>query len=272
MSTRQSNSEVFISSHTNARIKHIIRLKDRRYRDRYNETVIEGFRELQHALISGHKIKIVLFCPHFFLGENEESLITKAGIDGTMLIKTSPDVFAKISYRDRPDGLIGVGDRVGISLSELTLRSEKPLLLVAESIEKPGNLGSMLRSADGAHLDAVIVCDPKTDLNNPNVVRASIGTLFRMPVVQSSRQAAIDFLRHKKIKWVATSPKSKKLYWDVDYSGPVAIVVGSEQYGLNDQWLAAAESVRIPMLGSADSLNVATAASLLIYEAIRQRK
>ena len=129
-----------------------------------------------------------------------------------------------------------------------------------------------MRSADGAGLDAIIVCDPKTDINNPGVVRASIGTLFKIPVVESSCQALCDFLREKGIKWIASSPKSSKLYWQADFRDPVAIVVGSEQYGLDDHWLEAGEPVRIPMLGSADSLNVATAASLLVYEAIRQRQ
>ena len=272
MDISQIIPDLFISSPTNPRIKHVVRLRDRRYRDRNNETIIEGFRELKQALHSGHKIKIVFYCIPFFLGENEDALLGEAVKGGVLLIETSRDVFEKLSYRDRPDGLLGVGKKVNLPLSNLTFRSNNPLLLIAESIEKPGNLGSILRSADGAGLDAVIVCDPKTDINNPNVVRASIGTLFKIPVVESSCQALCDFLREKGIKWIASSPKSSKLYWQADFRDPVAIVVGSEQYGLDDYWLEAGEPVRIPMLGSADSLNVATAASLLVYEAIRQRQ
>ena len=272
MSMSQIVPDIFISSLANTRIKHVVRLRERRYRDCSNETIIEGFRELTQALRGGHKLNVVFYCPPFFLGENEESLLARAAKDNVLLIETSQSVFEKISYRDRPDGLLGVGHKVGATLSQLILRSDNPLILVTESIEKPGNLGSILRSADGAGLDAVIVCDPKTDINNPNVVRASIGTLFRIPVIESSRQALFSFLQDNAIKWIASSPTSRRMYWEADYCPPVAIVVGSEQYGLDDRWLEDGESVRIPMYGSADSLNVATAASLLIYEAIRQRQ
>ena len=272
MNISQIVPDVFISSPVNPRIKHVVRLRERRYRDRNNETIIEGFRELTQALRGGHLVKVVYFCPPFFLGENEGDLLRKAVESGVLLIETSKDVFEKISYRDRPDGILGVGDQVGIPLSKLIIQSDNPIFLIAESIEKPGNLGSILRSADGAGLDAVIVCDPKTDINNPNVVRASIGTVFRIPVIETSSQVLVSFLRENGIKWIASSPKSNRLYWEADYRAPVAIVVGSEQYGLHDSWLDDGKSVRIPMLGTADSLNVATAASLLVYEAIRQRQ
>ena len=265
-------SDIIISSLTNAQVKHVVRLRDRRCRDRCQQTIIEGFRELTQALAAGHPITALFFCPDFFLGDNEEDLLNEAVKQGSRLTETTHHVFEKISYRDRPDGLLGLGASISSSLSEINFRNAHPLLLVAEAIEKPGNLGSILRSADGACVDAVIVCDPKTDINNPNVVRASVGTLFRIPVIQTTREMTLAYLRDREIHRVATSPTSKQLYWNADFSRPVAIIVGSEQYGLDDQWLRDGEQVRIPMLGKADSLNVATAASLLIYEAIRQRQ
>ena len=268
----QLTPETFISSLTNAKIKRTVRLRDRRYRDQQGQTIIEGFRELKQALHGEHPLMDLFFCPHFFLGNNEEALLRDYEKRGTKLIETSEAVFEKISYRDRPDGLLGIGGKIGVPLSTIEFRNAKPFILVAEAIEKPGNLGSMLRSADGVNLDAVIVCEPKTDINNPNVVRASVGTLFRVPIVQTSREATMTFLRHHGIQWVATSPKSGKTYWQVDFNKPIAIVVGSEQYGLDNHWFQHGESVRIPMLGSADSLNVATSASLLLYEAVHQRQ
>jgi TrmH family RNA methyltransferase len=145
-------------------------------------------------------------------------------------------------------------------------------VVVAEAIEKPGNLGTILRSSDGAGVDAVIVCDRCTDINNPNVVRSSVGTLFTMPVVEASTADTLTWLRTRGIRVVATTPHTDCLYSDADLAGPVAIVVGTEQYGLTETWLAQADvEVRIPMLGTADSLNVASATTILLYEARRQR-
>jgi TrmH family RNA methyltransferase len=147
-----------------------------------------------------------------------------------------------------------------------------PLLVVAEAIEKPGNLGTILRSADAAGAHAVIVCDRCTDINNPNVVRASIGTLFSLPVVEAAGDEALDWLAGRSIRTVAASPHAAALYTEADLAGGVAIVLGTEQYGLSERWMRRADlTVRIPMLGQADSLNVASAATLLLYEAVRQR-
>ncbi|MFI5334436.1 MAG: RNA methyltransferase [Chlamydiales bacterium] len=153
------------------------------------------------------------------------------------------------------------------------LKNEHPFFLVAEAIEKPGNLGSMLRSADAVGVDGVIVCDRCTDIYNPNVVRASVGTLFTQPVVEAAGGETLFFLREKKVKIIAATPSAKQEYTRVDLTGPVAIVVGTEQVGLTDPWLHASDvQVRIPMCGTADSLNVATAATLLLYEVLRQRR
>jgi TrmH family RNA methyltransferase len=176
-----------------------------------------------------------------------------------------------MSYRDRPDGLIAVAPRVQHALGAIPSR-QPGLFVVAESIEKPGNLGTILRSADAAGVDAVIVCDRCTDINNPNVVRASIGALFALPVVEVSSAEAMAWLKNRGVKIVAASPHATDLYSDADLSGEVAFVVGTEQYGLSETWMTGADlTVRIPMRGQADSLNVAAATTILLFEAVRQR-
>jgi TrmH family RNA methyltransferase len=176
-----------------------------------------------------------------------------------------------MAYRDRPDGLLGLSPQIGAGLSTLAL-PENPLLLVAESIEKPGNVGTMLRSADGAGVDAVIVCDRCTDINNPNVVRASVGTLFSRPVLEAGSADTRAWLKNKGIQIVATTPDANLLYTEADLTKPTAVVVGAEQYGLHEDWLKEADcKVAIPMRGQCDSLNVAVAATILLYEAVRQR-
>jgi TrmH family RNA methyltransferase len=180
-------------------------------------------------------------------------------------------VFEKLSYRDRPDGLLAIAPQLRRALGDLDLGAA-PLLVVAEAIEKPGNLGTILRSADAAGVDAVIVCDRCTDVNNPNVVRASIGTLFSVPVAEATSAEAFEALRARGIQIVAATPHAERLYSDVDMTRGTAIVVGAEQYGLSDTWMRQADAaVQIPMLGQADSLNVAAATTILLYEAARQR-
>ncbi len=261
-----------ITSSQNPKVRHAARLRDRRYRDRHNESLVEGYRELRLALDSRHPVSHVFYCPALFLGENNDALLDNARLAGARLIETTPAVFAKISYRDRPDGFIGVAGRIGGLLDDLDFDTQAPVLLVAESIEKPGNLGAMLRSADGAAVDAVIVCDRQTDINNPNVIRASVGTIFAMPVVEASTAATISFLKAHAISAVIATPAGETPFWSADYTLPTAIVVGSEQYGVSDAWLdAAGTAVSIPMQGAAESLNVATATSILLYETVRQR-
>ena len=201
--------------------------------------------------------------------ENEQALI--AQIQGEK-IECSQDVFAKISYRDRPDGLLGIAKQRHLTLQDLSLRAI-PFLLIAERIEKPGNLGTILRSADAAGVDAVIVCDPTTDIHNPNVVRSSIGTLFTLPVIETSSEAALPFLKTHRIALVAATPQASIEFTQADLTVPLAIAVGTEQYGLTQHWMKEADlSLRIPMFGVADSLNVASATTLLLYEVVRQRR
>ena len=261
-----------ISSVQNPKVKHALQLRERRNRDKYQETLIEGFRELQKAVINGFYPKIIFYCPPFFLGTNESKLLKESQGKGTQLLETSEKVFSRLSYRDRPDGILGVSERIGVPLSKIKLKGENPLILIAEGIEKPGNLGAMVRSADGVGIDGVIVCDPKTEINNPNVIRASVGTIFTIPISEADTTETLTFLANNQFEIIVASPKSSTSFWDVDLCLPTAIVVGSEQYGLSEKWLRAGTKVQIPMRGKADSLNVSAAATLLLYEALRQRR
>jgi len=255
-----------LASKANPKIKELMALRERRDRDRTGRFLIEGYRELLRAVEAKTTIDSIFFCPELFLGSNEPALLKASG---ARLYRCEEGLFRHISYRDRPDGLIGVAPHLQRGFERL---HNPTLLLVAEHVEKPGNLGTLLRSADGAGADGVVVCDRCTDLHNPNVVRASVGTLFTVPVVEATGESALQWLRENKIRIVAASDKAQQIYTQVDLTGPVAFIVGTEQLGLTPLWMESADiHVRIPMLGRADSLNVATAASLLLYEAVRQR-
>jgi TrmH family RNA methyltransferase len=261
-----------ITSLSNPKIKDIVRLRQRSHRDDADALLIEGYRELKRALDNNYTPKQIVTCAELFMGSHEQLLIDRCMERGAMHITCTVPVFKKISARDRPDGLIATGPQIRTSLSELSL-PPNALVVVTEGIEKPGNLGTILRSADSAGADAVIVCDHKTDIQNPNVVRASIGTLFALPVVEADTEEAISFLVKNKFLILASTPHAERLHVDCDLAGNTAIVVGAEQYGLSGAWLNSPDIVtaRIPMLGQSDSLNVASAATILLYEAVRQR-
>ena len=264
-------AETVITSSSNARIKRLMRLRDRAERDRSGLVLVEGFREILRAADAGIALKELYYCGDLFLGEHEEVLINRVKSGGAALFPVAEAPFRKASYRDRPDGLIATAARVGRQLSGLTV-SQTPLLVIAQSIEKPGNLGAILRSADASGADAVLVCDGATDVNNPNVVRASTGALFTIPVVETSTAEALAWLRTRGIGIVAASPHAATCYTDADFTKPVAVAVGAEQYGLKDDLLEAADvRVKIPMAGTADSLNASVAATVLLFEAARQR-
>lgn len=260
-----------ISSLQNERVKQVVKLRDRGTRDETGLMLIEGYRETKRALDNDARPAAFFFCRPLFLGTNEDALLARAAEAGADLFDCTEPVFRKISYRDRPDGLLAVAPAVRRTLDDLHLPPD-PLLLVMEQVEKPGNLGTMLRSADAAGVHAVIVCDRCTDVFNPNAVRASIGTIFTVPVVEAASGEAIDWLRARGIRILAATPSADRLHTECDLVRGVAIAVGSEQYGLTGRWMEGAdERVRIPMLGQCDSLNVAAAATILVYEAVRQR-
>jgi RNA methyltransferase, TrmH family len=260
-----------ITSLTNTRVKNVVKLRQRSHRDALGQMLIEGFREITRALENGHPLDEFFYCEALFQGENNAALLERAESAGARLVSCTAPVFKKMSYRDRPDGLLAIAPQVRHELSDLSLE-KAPFIVIAEAIEKPGNLGTILRSSDAAGVDAVIVCDRCTDINNPNVVRASIGTLFSLPVVETTGAEALAWLRANDIQTVATTPHTDTLYNDADLTRGVAVIVGTEQYGLSEAWLDAADiKVRIPMLGQADSLNVASATTILLYEVVRQR-
>jgi len=260
-----------ITSLQNPRVKQLVRLRERRERDAAGLFLIEGYREVRRALEKAVRLKELYFAPDWFLGENEPALLEQARQAGAQLFELSEEAFAKCSYRDRPDGLLAVAPQWKRELAGLAPRTP-PFFLVVESIEKPGNLGTILRSADAAGVDAVIVCDPVTDIFNPNVVRSSTGVLFSVPVVVADSPTVHAWLIEKGVRIVATTPDTPDLYTQTDLRGPLAIVMGSEQYGLSEFWLKNSHArVRIPMAGQADSLNVAMATIITLFEAVRQR-
>ncbi|HVU36179.1 MAG TPA: RNA methyltransferase [Opitutaceae bacterium] len=260
-----------ISSLQNPRVKQLVKLRDRRPRDEAGVFLVEGYREIRRALEKQVPLRELYFSPDWYLGENEPALLAEAEAGGAVLIELSKDAFSKVAYRERPDGLLAVAPQWKRSLSDLTL-PDAPFLLVVEAIEKPGNLGTILRSADAAGCHAVIVCDPVTDIFNPNVVRASTGVLFSVPLVVDDSERVFAWLREKRVRMIATTPAATTLYTAADLRGPLAVVMGSEQYGLSEFWLRHADlPVRIPMAGQADSLNVAMATIITLFEAVRQR-
>jgi TrmH family RNA methyltransferase len=260
-----------ITSLQNPRVKQLVRLRERRDRDEAGLFLIEGYRETRRALEKGVQPREFYFSPDWFLGENEPALLEQARAAGAQLFELSKEAFAKVAYRERPDGLLAVAPQWKRTLDNLNLRPA-PFLLVVESIEKPGNLGTILRSADAAGCDAVIVCDPVTDIFNPNVVRASTGVLFSVPVVVSDSSTVHAWLKSRGIRTAATTPHTTNLYTQTELRGPLAIIMGSEQYGLSEFWMKGADVlVRIPMAGQADSLNVAMATIITLFEAVRQR-
>ena len=260
-----------LTSLSNPRVKHVVKLRRRSHRDEDGLMLIEGYRELRRAVDNAVALSEVFFCPELYQGSNEPTLLAEAANAGATLTQCNADVFRKMAYRDRPEGLLAVAPQIHRGLDTLTAKPDA-FYIVAEAIEKPGNLGTILRSADATGVDALIVCDRCTDIHNPNVVRASIGTMFCVPVIEASTDEAIAWLRQNQITMVAATPHTDALYTDTDLTGPVAIVVGTEKVGLSDAWLeASACPVRIPMLGQCDSLNVASATSLLLYEVVRQR-
>jgi len=267
-----SGTDRDITSLQNPRVKNVVKLRLRADRDEQGILIVEGYRELKRALENNRRPVSLFYCRDFFLGKNEPALINQCRNAGAEILSCSRTVFAKMAYRERPEGLLALVPQVKYDLAGLKLPAA-PLLVVAEAIEKPGNLGTILRSADAAGADAVIVCDRCTDINNPNVVRASIGAIFTVPVVETSSTEAINWLHEKKIKILAASPHAKLAYTQADLRRGMAIVVGTEQYGLSEQWMKAADlQVCIPMRGQLDSLNVAAATTILLFEAARQRE
>ncbi|HEY3629642.1 MAG TPA: RNA methyltransferase [Jatrophihabitantaceae bacterium] len=255
-----------ITSTANPRVKQLLALRRRRSREQTGQTLVEGFEELSLAVRAGVRPLALYYCPELSDPARLEFLDQVPG----EAIRVSRAVFERVAYRESPDGWLAVVPALPDDLDALSPGPD-PLLLVCEGVEKPGNLGAMLRTADAAGMNAVIAAGPVTDWGNPNLIRASKGTVFSVPVASAGVDEVLAWLADRATV-VATTPDAEQLLTEVDLTGPVAIAVGSEKYGLSDRFLAAATvRARIPMFGRADSLNVATSAAIAGYEAVRQR-
>ena len=256
--------ENIITSVQNARIKHVVALQQKSsLRREEGLFVVEGQREIEHCIACGYEIVEVF---------------TVDGLrftDDYPATRVSPQVYEKMAYRGSTEGIIAVAKCKDHSISSINYKLStinSPLVVVLESVEKPGNLGAILRTAEAAGVDAVIVCDPLTDLYNPNLIRASIGGVFSVPVAVCNSKECIAFLKEHKIRILTAQLQDSYDYYDYDMQGATAIVMGTESTGLTDQWREAADAhIRIPMLGRLDSLNVSVSAAILMYEAVRQR-
>lgn len=259
-----------ITSPANARVKHLLSLRRRRARDQAGVTLVEGYEELSLALSAGVVPRALYHCPELAAPGTAE-LARLARGQGAEVIQVTPQVFARIAYRESPDGWLAVVPAIRAGLADLP-PAGLPLVLICAGVEKPGNLGAILRTADAAGVTAVIAADPVTDWGNPNVIRASKGTVFTVPVASATSAGALNWTAAHGLALVAATPAAHDLPASADLTGPAAIAVGSEKHGLPPDWLARADmTVRIPMFGYADSLNVATSAAILAYEAVRQR-
>ncbi len=255
-----------ITSLQNPKIKQIIKLKKARERKKNNLIIIEGRHEINMALTGGVNIVELYKCKDFPSDEN-----FKVNVEERKIIKVSKEVFNKISMRDNPDGFLALAKRQELELDKIKL-SKNPLIVILESVEKPGNLGAVIRTADAAGVDAIILCDSKTDIYNPNVIRASLGAVFTKQVVECATAEAQAWLRKNNIKSLATTPDTNQLYTEADYSGPSAVVTGAEHEGLSKEWLENADQkIKIPMKGSIDSLNASASAAVVVFEVVRQR-
>ena len=260
-----------LASPSNPRIKAAAALRERRERDATGLTLVDGARELRRALDSGVEVVEAFLCEPLLAGEDARAALDALRARGVALTSTSEAAFAKLAFGDRAEGLVAVVRAPSLALDDLRLTAE-PLIVVIEGVEKPGNIGAVLRSADGAGVDAVIAASPRTDLANPNAIRASAGTIFAVPMAAAPTDEVLAWLRGRGVRVMAARVDAGRAYTDTDLTGSIAIVVGSEAEGLSDAWLAPdVEPLHLPMLGIADSLNVSVSAAVLVYEARRQR-
>ena len=262
-----------ISSIQNPLIKEIIRLQEKsRIRKQKELFVVEGFREITLAIKGGYLLKTILYCDEIISFDKVDALV-KSSRQNIELIEIPKLVYQKISHRKTTEGILSIINFKELSLNDLQL-SNNPLILVAEAPEKPGNLGALLRTADAAKLDAVILANPKTDLYNPNIIRSSVGCVFTNSIAMGSTTEIIEYLTNKNIQiYAAVLDEKSEVYDKIDFNLPSAIVVGTEATGLSDEWLVhATKNIIIPMEGEIDSLNVSVSAAIVIFEAKRQRK
>jgi TrmH family RNA methyltransferase len=260
-----------ISSPANPRVKAAVRLRDRREREETGLTLVDGGRELLRALAQSVEVDHAFVCSELVVGADASAALDALQRVGASLIEVSPAVLAKVAFGDRSDGLVAVIRTPSVALEGLA-PGLHPLIVVVESLEKPGNLGAIMRTADAVGASAVIAADPRTDVFNPNAIRASVGTIFSVPLAVATAAQVLSWLVGNGVTAMAARVDAPQAYDDVDLGGPIAIVLGSEAGGLTSTWNdPRVRPVRIPMLGAADSLNVSVAAAILLFEARRQR-
>jgi RNA methyltransferase, TrmH family len=264
-------SRPFITSSSNPRLKAIRRLRRAARRNGASLFVVDGYRQLACALDARARVRELYVAPELYLGEQDGSLVSLAEQRGAQVVELSASGFASISGDVRPDGIVAVVERWPMTLERLQLGAN-PLLLVAEGVERPGNLGTIVRAACAAGADALVACECGTDTFHPDVVRGSVGTLFRLRLARTNTASAMVWLRQRGIRIVVATPDGERAHWQTDLAQPTAVIVGNERIGVSHEWVDAAdELVKIPMPGPADSLNVAVAAGILLFEATRQR-
>ena len=264
-------AENLITSLQNTRIKKLVTLQQKSSERRKTGLfVVEGVREVSHCANAGFTIDSLFFCPEI-MQNHSEALHLSELLRLPDSYQVTKEVYDKMAYRGGSEGVMAIVKARRKTLQDLQL-SAAPLIVVLESVEKPGNLGAVLRSADAAAADAVIVCDPLTDLYNPNLIRSSIGSAFTVPLVACSSEECITFLKTNGIRILTAQLQDSQLYYDTDITCGTALVMGTEATGLTQRWRAAADAhIRIPMLGRLDSLNVSVSAAILLFEAVRQR-
>ncbi len=269
MKSEKQSPEV-LTSLKNPKVKNFIHLQRARERKKQNAFVVEGVKEVLRAITGGYRFTHIFFCPGI-INPHDFIQIEEALHDGVQMFETSKEVYDHVVYRKNAEGITGWAIPRSHSLKDLMLRND-PLVLALESVEKPGNLGAILRTADAAGLDAVIVCDPQTDVYNPNVIRSSLGAVFTVPLGIATSEEAIQWLKKKRCRIYCTSPEASKNYTTVDFTGPSAIIMGTEADGLSDTWLKVShQNIIIPMFGKVDSMNVSVSAGIVVFEALRQR-
>ena len=258
-----------ISSIQNPLIKQLFQLKEKsRERKKTGLFLIEGKRELSLAIKGNYVIETLLFYPDLF-SESEANALSHYNID---IIEITKEVYQKLAHRDTTEGVIAVAKTKELSLSSLKINTKNPLILIAEAPEKPGNIGAILRTADAANIDAVLIANPKTDLYNPNIIRSSVGCVFTNQIATGSTSEIIQYLKDNNINMYCAALQASVNYHTQDYSKPTAFIVGTEATGLSNEWLKnSTQNIKIPMQGEIDSMNVSVAAGIVIFEAKRQR-
>jgi RNA methyltransferase, TrmH family len=268
---RAAMSALHITSTTNPRVKAAAKLRDRSGRNDQGRIIIDGVREISLAIASGIEVAELFYFPELCHGEAHTDLLAAASAAKASLLEVTPQVMEKLAYGQRVESVVAVAATPRRTLADLRL-DKSALVAVVEGVEKPGNLGAILRTADAAGVSALIVADGGTDLYNPNAIRASLGAIFTVPVATAASAATLDWLRQNQFRILAARVDASTDYTAADYRGPTALLLGSEAHGLSDLWQDAdITPIRLPLLGRIDSLNLSATAAVLFYEALRQR-